>query len=374
MQWERTSEDVYVFTSDLYAQVTASLVVAGEVGVLIDTLPFPEETAQIALIARKHCPKGVQFIIYTGHEADHIYGAYLFPKAEIIAHELCRQTLETYGAARLERAKAENPALASVRLRLPTFTFPSGTVTLCLPGRTLEIIHTPGHTPDCVCVLLREESILFAGDTVMALPAIADRSSDPAALRQVLERISAMSLENVIQGHGEIILRGEVKDTLKRQIAYLDAIQSKVTKIVESGGSQTDLEAITLESCGMQRVLLNGAAPLVHRANLRSLYDRLVQHKQAQQAAAARTKRTASKSTAEGSSEQSTPETASRARRTATKTAAAQAEPKTKKRTTKAAKEDVPERKGKAAKRSKAEKAKPAAKTQKRSKKRSKSK
>ncbi len=274
MPWERASEDVYVFTSDRYAQVTASLVVAGEVGVLIDTLPFPEETLQIAVLARRVCPRGVCCIIYTSHEADHVYGAFLFPRAEIIAHEQCLETLYQHGEAALQRAKANLPELAPVRLRLPTLTFRSGSMTLRLPGKTLEILHTPGHAPDSVSVLLHEESILFAGDTVMALPAIAQ--GDPEQLKQSLERISNMSLENIVQGHGEIILRGEIKETLKRQIAYLDTLRSKVSKVVEAGGSREDVKAITLESCGMQRILLNGFAPQVHLANALAIYDQLI--------------------------------------------------------------------------------------------------
>lgn len=33
-----------------------------------------------------------------------------------------------------------------------------------LGNRTLEVIHTPGHTPDCVCFLDREDRLLFTGD------------------------------------------------------------------------------------------------------------------------------------------------------------------------------------------------------------------
>jgi glyoxylase-like metal-dependent hydrolase (beta-lactamase superfamily II) len=35
-----------------------------------------------------------------------------------------------------------------------------------LGGRTLEVLHTPGHSPDSVCFWLEGESILFTGDTV----------------------------------------------------------------------------------------------------------------------------------------------------------------------------------------------------------------
>ena len=97
MHIERATEDIYIFTSDRYAQVTASLIVSGNTGILIDAMPYPEEAAQIALLAHRRCPDGVRYIIYTGHEADHIYGAYLFPKAEIIAHTYGRQQILEHG-------------------------------------------------------------------------------------------------------------------------------------------------------------------------------------------------------------------------------------------------------------------------------------
>ncbi|PJF48080.1 MAG: MBL fold metallo-hydrolase [Chloroflexi bacterium] len=285
MHCERASEDIYIFTSDRYAQVTASLIVSGNRGILIDTLPFPSETAQIALFVRKRCPDGVRFVIYTGHEADHVYGAFLFPKAEVIAHEMAREILIERGFTALQRAKEQSPELAPVQLRLPTFTFTTNSVTLRMPGKTLEIIHTPGHTADCVSVLLHEERILFAGDTVMALPTITH--GDPDQLKKSLETIGAMPLENIVQGHGEIILRGEIRDTLRRQANYLDNLRSKVQKLIDAGGSRDDAKAITIEQCGMPRVLLGGAVVQLHLANVLATYDRLMAEQAAQTSRAA---------------------------------------------------------------------------------------
>jgi glyoxylase-like metal-dependent hydrolase (beta-lactamase superfamily II) len=281
MHCERASEDVYIFTSERYAQVTASLIISGGTGILIDTLPFPNETLQIALLARKRCPNGVRFIIYTGHEADHVYGAFLFPKAEIIAHDLTREILRERGFAALEKAKEQSPELGPVKLRLPTFTFASNSIVLRLPGKTLEIFHTPGHTADCLSVLLQEERLLFAGDTVMGLPSIVN--GDPEQLKKSLEKISALSLESIIQGHGEIILRGEIKDSLRKQINYIDSLHNKVQKLIENGGSRDDARAITIEQCGLSRVLLGGVAMQLHTANALAAYDRLMAQRQSSQ-------------------------------------------------------------------------------------------
>jgi len=274
MHWERLSEDVYIFTSDRYAQVTASLVVSGTIGVVIDTLPFPQETSQIALFARRRCPDGVRYVIYTQHQADHTYGAFLFPRAEIISHRLCRDILIERGFKALELAKKLNRELELVRLRIPNLTFESGTFTLRLPGKTLDIFPTPGHTPDAVSVILQEEKILFAGDTIMAIPTIGDGDLDQ--LRASTEAIAAIPLESIVQGHGEIILRGEIKDNIKRSLTYLDHLNTRIRKLVDTNGTLEEARKITLESCGLQRVLLNGMVTPLHTANVTALYNRFM--------------------------------------------------------------------------------------------------
>lgn len=273
MNRERLSDDVYVFTSERYAQVTASLIVSGTYGVLVDTLPFPDETLQMGMFARKVCPDGIRYIIYTQHQADHTYGAFLFPRAEVIAHAGARRILSEKGPAALEQARAASPDLAPVRLRLPTLTFVEGSLTIRLPGKTLEVFATPGHTDDSVSVLLQEEKILFAGDTFMSIPTISE--GDPEQLKASIEKIAAMSLDTIVQGHGEIILRGEIKENVRRSLAYLDALQTKVQKLVDEDGSREQVRAITLESCGLHRVLLNGMVVPLHTANLLALYDKL---------------------------------------------------------------------------------------------------
>jgi glyoxylase-like metal-dependent hydrolase (beta-lactamase superfamily II) len=41
---------------------------------------------------------------------------------------------------------------------------------LDLGGRRLEVLHTPGHSPDCICLVDREHGLLFGGDTVNTGP------------------------------------------------------------------------------------------------------------------------------------------------------------------------------------------------------------
>ncbi|MEZ4556939.1 MAG: MBL fold metallo-hydrolase [Caldilineaceae bacterium] len=76
----RVADDTWVFTSRLYLEVNAGLVVTPEGGIVIDTLPFPSETRELIDFAERICPAGIKYVINTLSHADHVYGSYLFPK------------------------------------------------------------------------------------------------------------------------------------------------------------------------------------------------------------------------------------------------------------------------------------------------------
>jgi glyoxylase-like metal-dependent hydrolase (beta-lactamase superfamily II) len=273
MLQERVSADIYLFTSDLYTQVTAGVIVTSAGAVLVDTLPFPIETqAILQFISRR--ATSLRYIIYTHYHADHIYGASLFPDVPIIAHARCRQHLLESGEAGLEAARAEAPdLLENVTIRLPDITLDSGEMILSLGGKTLRIFETPGHSDDGISIYVEEDLVLFAGDAMMPIPTIVD--GDPEALKQSLRKIQAMEPETIVQGHGEVILRGEVKDALQTNLAYLETIQRIVAEAVVNERRRATLLKTEVEKCGVPRVALNGEAPRLHAANLRTLYHRL---------------------------------------------------------------------------------------------------
>jgi len=160
-----------------------------------------------------------------------------------------------------------------VQLRLPAITF-TKELTLRLGNKTLRLMHTPGTTPDSIVVYVRENRVLFAGDTVMPVPYIVD--GDRLELKESLRAISKLSLDAIVQGHGGVLLRGEVKATLKSSIAYLETIYDKVRGKVEAEAPRDELRKIGIESCGKSRVPLDGLVQDLHQANLETLYDQLV--------------------------------------------------------------------------------------------------
>lgn len=270
---ERVADDIYVFTSDLYVKVTAGVIFTSQGVVVIDTQLFLQETSELLDLVRRMSKNGVRYVINTHSHSDHVYGTYLFDGAEVIGHELCRQTLQKHGEKDLEEAKDRIPELAEVQLRLPSITF-TEELTLRLGNKTLRLMHTPGTTPDSIVVYVREDKVLFAGDTVMPVPYIVD--GDRLELMESLRAVGKLSLDNIVQGHGGVLLRGEIKATLRSSIAYLDTIYEKVQEKIEAGAPRDELGRIGIESCGKSRIPLDGLVQDLHQANLEALYDQLI--------------------------------------------------------------------------------------------------
>jgi len=274
MRRERIAEDIFVFTSDLYAQVTAGVILTKEGAIVIDTLPFPQETAELKDFTQRHSRQGVRYVINTHHHADHVYGNYLFPEAELLAHERCRKAMLRYGQQGLDEAKAQNPALEDVRLCIPEVVFERGELVVHLGKKSLHMMLTPGHTDDSISVWVKEDKVLFAADTVMPVPYVV--SGDVEAMLGSLELLSGIAVDSIVQGHGEVLLRGEVGENIETSIQYLKAIQERVRAAVEKGTPKEMLQQIGIEECGKSRIPLNGLVQQLHLANLMHLYDKMV--------------------------------------------------------------------------------------------------
>ena len=273
MRKERVTENVYVFTSEEYAQVTASAIVTPEGTIVIDTLPFPRETREMLVFLRNESKRGIRYVINTHSHADHVYGNYLFEEADIISGEKCREAMRKSGEKNLAEAKTQTPQLAEVNLRLPNITFPDK-MTLHLGERVLRLMPLPGHTLDGIGVYLEGDKILFSGDAVMPLPYVF--WGDRIILQDTLRQIKEMNLENIVQGHGDVLLKGELDETLDAAIAYLDCIFDKVkSKLASRTSKEKLLNEITLESCGYTPIALDGLVKQLHRSNLQRVYQSL---------------------------------------------------------------------------------------------------
>lgn len=270
MRLDRVAEDIFILVSDLYAQVTSTVLLTRAGAIVVDTMPFPNEARQIlAFVEGRLGPNSVRYVINTHHHADHTYGNCFFDGVQIIAQEQCREAMLRHGASILEHAKAETPALAEVELRLPNVTFGEG-MFIHLEHRHLQLLHTPGHSADGVSVFVTDERVLIGGDVVMPVPHITQ--GNRAQLAASLQRILDLKPNFIVQGHGDVLLRGEIDESMESSITYLTQIEARVRRLIQRGDPPARLRDIDIESCGKSRIPLDGLVARLHLDNLVAVY------------------------------------------------------------------------------------------------------
>jgi glyoxylase-like metal-dependent hydrolase (beta-lactamase superfamily II) len=114
---------------------------------------------------------------------------------------------------------------------------------------------------------------LISGDLLTPIPLIA--RGDVDELIRSLRNVKSLSLENAIQGHGGVLLRGEIDETVDSNIAYLRYVTKRIRALVEKDLPRSALDEIDIEECGKSRIPLGGLMQRLHKANLDYLYDQI---------------------------------------------------------------------------------------------------
>lgn len=107
---------------------------------------------------------------------------------------------------------------------------------LDLGGRKLEVLLTPGHAPDAVCLLDRESRILFTGDTFYPAVLYAHLpGSDLATYRATAARLKELAplVDELIPSHNEPLVPS---DYLVRMSEAFDAIAAGEADFVLTDG------------------------------------------------------------------------------------------------------------------------------------------
>ncbi len=106
-----------------------------------------------------------------------------------------------------------------------------------LGGRTLEVIATPGHTPDAISLIDRANGLLFTGDTYYPAPIwLFRQETDLDAYAASIRRLAALAPQiKVVLGAHNIPVASPA--TLPRLVAAFDAVRAgKVTPTPDSPG------------------------------------------------------------------------------------------------------------------------------------------
>ena len=106
-----------------------------------------------------------------------------------------------------------------------------------LGNRTLEVIATPGHTPDSICVFDRTNGLLFTGDTYYPAPIWLFRpETDLDAYAASIRRLAALAPQvKVLMGAHNIPVASPT--LLSKLVAAFDAVRAgKVQPLPDSPG------------------------------------------------------------------------------------------------------------------------------------------
>ena len=77
--------------------------------------------------------------------------------------------------------------------------------TLTLGDKMIEVIYTPGHSHDSVCLYCEEDKALFSGDTMLTVQSIGG-TYEPGYIH-ALQKLCRRDIEAIYPGHGEPLLK-----------------------------------------------------------------------------------------------------------------------------------------------------------------------
>ncbi len=246
---QKVAEGVYLFTTTPYGDVGLSgnsVAILSDDGVLVfDSNGTPETATTILTEIRKLTDKPVRYLVNSHWHWDHWSGNQVYlaanPGLQIITHEKTRELMlnveprwndkglkedlpqyldgfeKQIAAARTKNAPAERIQAAeerltadrnflaqkqSLRKTYPNVTF-SGSMTLMLGGREIQLLHARAITPGDTYLFLPKEKVLITGDILLSPYPFAIGGTYPAEWVQALEKLVALAPSVIIPGHGE---------------------------------------------------------------------------------------------------------------------------------------------------------------------------
>jgi ribonuclease/clavin/mitogillin len=223
------------------------LVVDGGQGALIDA-GYPDEAAVTARLEYLQGMAGLKLshIIVTHHHIDHCGGAHALRQATGAA--ICMHPAEarlladwrsdappdvdipTEPQTMVERLRAWRRATAQTTADCLL----QGGDTVQVGGVTIEAIDTPGHTLGSISLYLRQEGVLFTGDTVLGLGTVVifpPPHGDMALYMQSLERLQTYDASLLCPGHGP-----PVRDVARKLQELIDHRREREQQILTAVG------------------------------------------------------------------------------------------------------------------------------------------
>lgn len=172
------------------------------------------------------------YLILTHHHSDHVFGMRVLKekRAKVIAHRGVGEQLKDDGG-RYKRFIIERSQLSpeegdrifgDVILSMPDQVIDRDT-TLMIDNEEIQLLVTPGHVQDEICVYHPKSRTLLAGDAVYEGMNLTTRFGGPAEWKAwifQLERLKLLDFDTLVPGHGKLCSKQE----LDRNISYLKGL------------------------------------------------------------------------------------------------------------------------------------------------------
>jgi hydroxyacylglutathione hydrolase len=238
--WTDLGGGVLVRQSRAFA-MNSGVLLDRERAVLVDPGVLPSELDDLARAVRDTGARVVTLVLTHSHW-DHVLGRAWWPAADTVGHARLGAELRRDAADHLREAAAEarrhgedwsrgfEPFEADVAVE--------GGRALALGPWRLALRAAPGHCESAMTVHLPDRALLFAGD-LLSDREIPWLDREPAAYRATLLGLLALAeaggIGTLVPGHGAIADGAEAFARIRRDLGYLDALESGVADARRAG-------------------------------------------------------------------------------------------------------------------------------------------
>jgi len=212
----RIKRDVYAFYEPgQFEEVLSYLVLGKKSAALIDT---GCGIGNVKRLAEEFTKLPIK-VVNTHSHYDHVAQNHLFTDIAMFDAPNARQASKSgYSITEMSRILAEGMLSKPLpkdfdaeKYHVPPFTVTSwwknGAI-IALGDRTLEVVHTPGHTPGSIALLDEQRKVLFSGDTIRyrkgKIEGFPEKfTPDPKTAAQSIERLKTLDFDIMLSGHGD---------------------------------------------------------------------------------------------------------------------------------------------------------------------------